>query len=89
MLYQYLFNIGTKKVKNIFLLILCQKFVIDGTHKIAYVVYFVIEVLCENLFNLGSQKNLFLYLQLLTCSLYCDVVFCEMKNMQCHCFFFG
>ena len=33
------------------------------TQKLAYVVYFVIEVLCENLFNLGSKK-------LLRCSLY-------------------
>ena len=52
MLYQYLFNIGTKKVKNNFLLILCQKFVIVGTKKIAYAVHFVIEILFENLFNL-------------------------------------
>ena len=55
MLCQYLFNTKTKKVKNNFLLILCQKFVIVETKKIAYVVYFVIQVLYENLFNLGSQ----------------------------------
>ena len=34
-----------------------QKFVIIEIQKIAYVVYLVIEVLCENLFNLGSQKK--------------------------------
>ena len=48
MLCQYLFSIGTKKVKNNFLLILCQKFVIIGTQKIADVAYFVVEVLCKN-----------------------------------------
>jgi len=56
--------------------------------KIAYVVYFVIEVSCENLFNLGSQKSFFLYLQLSRYSLHCEAVFCEMKNMQCY-YFFG
>jgi len=33
-----------------------QKFVIIDTQKIAYVIYFVIEVLCENILNFGSQK---------------------------------
>jgi len=41
-----------------------QKFVIVDTQKIAYVIYFVIEVLCKNLFNLASQNKV--YFSLLT-----------------------
>ena len=90
MLCQYLFHIGTKKVENNFFLMLCQKFVIVETPKNSICVYFVTKLLCENLFNLGSQKRFFLlYLQLLGCSLYREMVFCEMKNMQCCRYFFG
>jgi len=62
MLCQYLFHIGTKKVENNFFLMLCQKFVIVETPKNSICVYFVTKLLCENLFNLGSQKKIFVFL---------------------------